>query len=61
MDRPDSAHFSGVALVLVLGERPRCGQCQKVVHRRCALVHGNPGDGFFGRRLCLHLAYMSEA
>lgn len=35
----------------------RCPWC----HRRCAVLYGISGDGYFGCRLCLRLAYMSEA
>jgi hypothetical protein len=41
------------------GSRPwfRCPWCK----RRCALLYGVSGDGYFGCRLCLRLAYASEA
>jgi hypothetical protein len=40
------------------GTRPwfRCPWC----HRRCALLYGLSGDGYFGCRLCLRLAYACE-
>jgi hypothetical protein len=41
------------------GMRPwfRCPWCK----RPCALLYGLSGDGYFGCRLCLRLAYASEA
>lgn len=41
------------------GSRPwfRCPWCK----RRCALLYGLSGDGYFGCRLCLRLCYASEA
>jgi hypothetical protein len=35
----------------------RCPWCR----RRCAVLYGVSGDGYFACRLCLRLAYMSEA
>jgi hypothetical protein len=35
----------------------RCPWCR----RRCAVLYGVSGDGYFGCRLCLRLAYASEA
>jgi hypothetical protein len=41
------------------GSRPwfRCPWC----HRRCGLLYGLCGDGYFGCRICLRLGYASEA
>lgn len=41
------------------GSRPwfHCPWCE----RRCALIYGLSRDGYFGCRLCLRLAYSSEA